>query len=176
MFTACSGLIGSAHAQCSNMSAKPLVAFRNLPPSTPAIQSLGNREEAAREDGPASTSIVGLWQVNFVSGGQIVDQAFEAFHSDNTEIMVDTSAPASDNVCIGVWAQTNGNTIKLNHPSWTFDSNGNLNGTATIRTTVTAGPHANTFAGTFTVDVFDLAGNKILHLAGTVTGKRITAD
>ena len=121
-------------------------------------------------------SIVGLWQTNFTSGGQVVDQAYEVFHSDGTEMMVDTSAPASDNVCVGVWAQVDGLEFKLNHVSWTFDDQGNLNGTATIALDVTLDANSNIFTGSFTVDVYDLKGAVLEHLIGTVAAKRVTVD
>jgi hypothetical protein len=64
----------------------------------------------------------------------------------------------------------------LKHPSWTFDAAGNLNGTAIIRETVTVQPDGNTFKGTFTVDVLDLRGTNLQHIAGTLSGTRITID
>ena len=36
-------------------------------------------------------------------------------------------------------------------------------------------PGGKTFHGTITVDIYDLSGNLQAHLAGTYTGKRITA-
>ena len=175
LFAACAVLAPTAAAQCSNMSPRGSVAWLDeLPPAGPG-QAQTPLVKAQPRVG-ANPSIVGLWKTTFTSGGQVVDQAFEAFHSDGTEIMVDTSAPASDNVCIGVWARTDGLTFKLNHPSWTFDDKGNLNGTAAIKMDLTIDPNGNSFIGTFTVDVFDLSGNTLLHLAGTVAGKRVTVD
>jgi hypothetical protein len=118
---------------------------------------------------------VGLWKVAFVSDNVVVDQAFDAWHADGTETLVDTPPPSTGNVCLGVWSQ-NGNIYKLNHPSWTFDLNGNLTGTAVIRETVSVDSHGNNFSGTFTVDVYDLSGNNLAHFGGTVSGQRITAE
>lgn len=166
-----------AYAQCgAGMAPKAAVAWQGLP----ALALPGPRLEAlAATPAPAphanDPSMVGLWKVAYVSGGQIVDQAFDAWHSDGTETLVDTPPPSTGNVCLGVWAQT-GMTYKLNHPSWTFDANGNLNGTAVIKETLTLDSHGNNFMGTFTVDVFDLNGKLLQHLAGTVTGQRITVD
>ena len=160
-------------AQCSSMAPRPFVAWQSEAISLPAAPALSARAELPERG--ANASIVGLWKTTFTSGGEVVDQAFEVFHSDGTEMMVDTAPPASDNVCVGVWAAT-GQGVKLNHPSWTFDDKGVLNGTAAIKMNLTLDPHGSSFTGTFTVDVFDLAGNTLVHLTGTVAAKRITAD
>jgi len=171
-------LAAPAQAQCSNMKGKTAIAWTMLPAYNPmAMAAGGTRPERTAPDARGGDpSIVGLWQVNFTEGGQVVDQAYEVFHSDGTELMVDTSAPASDNVCVGVWAQVGGLQVKLNHVSWTFDDKGNLNGTATIKLDVTLDPNSNVFTGTFTVDVFDLHGANVDHETGSVSGKRVTID
>lgn len=161
----------SLYAQCSSMVARPFVAWQNEAPVAPAFSARAEMPERG-----SNASIVGLWKTTFTSGGQVVDQAFEIFHSDGTEMMVDTAPPASDNVCVGVWALATSLGVKLNHPSWTFDDKGTLNGTAAIKMNLTLDPHGASFTGAFTVDVFDLAGNNLMHLSGTVAGKRITAD
>ncbi len=165
-----------AHAQCSAMVPRTAVAWQALPAYAPLFQPAASAPaRAIAQARGGDPSIVGLWQVNFTSGGQIVDQAYEVFHSDGTELMVDTSAPASDNVCVGVWAQTGG-TFKLNHVSWTFDNNGNLNGTATIKLNISLDPNSSTFTGTFAVDVYTLTGSLVEHLTGTIDAKRILVD
>jgi len=173
--TACTFLASPAQAQCSKMSGKTAIAWMALPAYNPMFLAPGTNPATPKARG-GDPSIVGLWQVNFTSGGQVVDQAYEVFHSDGTEMMVDTSAPASDNVCVGVWAQVDGLEFKLNHVSWTFDDQGNLNGTATIKLDITLDPNSNIFSGTFTVDVFDLHGSTVDHLTGTVAAKRVTID
>ena len=177
--TVCTLLTVPAQAQCSKMSGKTAIAWMALPAYNPMFLAAGGTPRSDRATPQArggNPSIVGLWQVNFTSGGQVVDQAYEVFHSDGTEMMVDTSAPASDNVCVGVWAQVDGLEFKLNHVSWTFDDKGNLNGTATIKLDVTLDANSNIFTGTFTVDVFDLHGAIVEHLTGTIAAKRVTID
>jgi hypothetical protein len=66
-----------------------------------------------------------------------VDQAFETFTSDGNELMIDTTPPALDNVCNGVWANVGHRKYRIKHPSWTFAPDGSLTGTAArIGTTV----------------------------------------
>lgn len=121
-------------------------------------------------------TIVGLWKVTFVSGGQTVDEGFDQWNVGGTEILNDTPPPATGNVCLGVWVQTGPLSYKLKHPSWTFDNAGNLNGTVIIREQPVMDPHGNSFKGPFTYDVYDLNGNLLEHAAGTITGQRITVD
>jgi hypothetical protein len=133
------------------------------------------RPSAATMPAPGSAPIVGLWFIQFSSGGYIVDQAFDVWHSDGTEILNDYTNPIEDNVCLGVWAQS-GQTYKLKHPSWTFDGSGNLTGTAIIGETVTVDAEAMTFTGSYTTDLFDLSGNPVGQYFGTVNATRVMPD
>ncbi len=140
-----------------------------------AASSLALRaEQANSKQSPAS--IVGLWYVTYTSGGQVIDQAFEQWHGDGTEILNDTSAPATDNVCLGVWQQTGPHTYQLKHPSWYFDLSGNLLGTVIIRETIRLSPEGNSFSGSSTDDAFDTLGNFLGEETATVAGKRITVN
>ncbi len=129
---------------------------------------------ASRDVHPGS--IVGLWKVDFNSGGQTVDQAFEIWHGDGTEVLNDTTPPAEGNVCFGVWTQSGPRTFRLKHPSWAFDPAGNLVGTVMIRETVTLTNDGNRFHGTATVEFFDLAGNSQGSEQGTISGTRVEVD
>jgi hypothetical protein len=128
---------------------------------------------------PGPNTIVGLWDVKFYdnTGQVVVDEAYEIFHDDGTEMMVDTSAPATDNVCVGVYQAGPGpRTSKLKHVSFTFDNAGNLTGTAVFNTTVTLEPKNNTFSGSTTVTVYDTNGNIVFQATGPVRGTRITVN
>jgi len=177
----CTGFSTAAQAQCGvplNMKL-PVVVPDSLGghPAAPTAQAVKAHPEAQKpkEDNDAF-SIVGLWNVNFVSGGVTADQGFDLWNSDGTEILNDTPPPSTGNVCLGVWTKTGPTTYQLKHPSWTFDASGNLNGTAIIRETVTLGPGADSFSGPYTVDVIDLNGKNQGHFEGTITGTRIKAD
>jgi hypothetical protein len=138
----------------------------------------------AGQDDPDSGSqtIVGFWHVKFVSEGSEgipdgteVDAGYSQWHSDGTEIMNSAGrSPITGSFCLGVWKQTRAGTYKLNHFAAAWDSTGsNLIGPANIREEVTLDPKGNTFAGTFTIDQYDEAGNKLAHVQGTITGTRI---
>lgn len=124
--------------------------------------------------GPAT--IVGLWNITFTSGGEVVDVAFDAWHSDGTEILNDYTNPIEGNVCLGVWVQTGPRTYKLKHPSWSFDTSGNLLGTVIISEKVTVSPDGNSFSGSYTYDVYDTTGKFQIEYTGQVKATRITPN
>jgi len=130
------------------------------------------------DDTSPAESITGLWKVNIYDPtGQLVDVAFDVWHSDGTEILNDYTNPILGNVCLGVYRQVGPGKFSLTHPSWNFDQNGNLIGTVIIHETVTVGKGGNTFSGTASSDVYDINGNLIGKFAGaTVKATRITAN
>jgi len=136
-------------------------------------QANSSVSQKADAQGANPLAITGLWLTSYLISGQIVDQGFEVWHDDGTEILIDTAPPATDNVCVGVWVQTAPLTYQLTHPSWTFDLNGNLTGTAMIRNVVIMERGGNKFTGTFTVDLFNNSGQQIDHLEGQLSATRI---
>jgi hypothetical protein len=131
------------------------------------------RQTLASED---NQGIVGLWLTTVTADGQPVFQAFESFSSDGLEVLNDNGAPQAGNVCLGVWISA-GRNIKVNHPSWNYDSNGNLIGTVVIREQVALDPGGNSFKGTVTVDVYDLNGKQVQPtFTAQLSGKRITVN
>ena len=170
------GLGPQLKAQCGAgmITPKARVRWQNVPSAMDAFRVSGTQPAAADE--ATIATIVGLWKITFVSGGQVVDQGFDAWHSDGSEILNDSPAPSTGNVCLGVYSRTSPQTYKLYHPSWTFDDQGNLTGTAVIREQVTLDNKGETFQGTFTVDIFDLAGNRVGGLSGKVSATRIKVD
>jgi hypothetical protein len=126
----------------------------------------------------SSAPIVGLWNIKFTSGNQVVDEGFDAWHGDGTETLNDTPPPVTGNVCLGAWTQTGRNTFKLKHPSWVYDeaTNTQVIGQAIIRETVSVSRDGNSFSGSFTVDVIDTFGNSLAHFEGQVRATRIKPD
>jgi hypothetical protein len=66
------------------------------------LANLGGKPSspAAVMPGQANPSIVGLWYLQFISGGFVVDQAFDVWHSDGAEVLNDFTDPIEDNVCL----------------------------------------------------------------------------
>jgi hypothetical protein len=144
------------------------------------LQGQVNTVSSSAENTKEDVSIVGLWHVFFVSGGQPFDEGFDAWHSDGTEILNDTAPPQPANgagtVCLGVYKKTAPATYKLRHPFWSFDANGNLAGSGVILETVTLDTGGDSYHGSFTFDVYNLSGNLISEVTGDLSAKRITVD
>lgn len=140
-------------------------------------------------------SIVGLWKVSWTSDGTASPQSVPTdfdfgtvqWHSDGTEFNISGArAPSTGDVCMGVWKQTGVRTYKLNHVAlgWaSADSPGApvvpaaFVGPATILQTITLSVDGNSYSGPFTIDQYAADGTTLLeHIAGTITGTRITAD
>jgi len=168
----------SAQAQCGPSANRGGVVY-NLAPMANAMKAAvaSSVHPAQRSSDPAS--IVGLWNMMFLSGGQVVDQGFDVWHSDGTELLNDNPPPSTGNVCVGVWIQTDRNSYRLYHPSWNFDSKGNVIGTVVIRESVNVDAMTgDTLTGTYTIDTFDNYGNPVANgsFSGTLKGTRIVPD
>lgn len=181
MAVCCAG-VGPAANACT-VSQKASYASLVNPMIAGAMSAQLAQPAIAAEDANASADnrasgggLVGLWQVTFTSGGQVVDEAFEVWHSDGTEMILDITPPAEENACFGVWVETGRDTFKLKHPSWTFDASGNLTGTAILRETLTLDRTCNKFTGTYTLDFYDTTGKQNGHFTGQTQGTRITVE
>ena len=149
-------------------------------PESKFLQGQGNTASSSVGSTQEEVSIVGLWHVFFVSGGQPFDEGFDEWHSDGTEILNDNAPPqpanGSGSICLGVYKKTAPDTYKLRHPFWSFDANGNLVGSGAILETVTLDAGGDSFHGSFTFDAYDLSGNLISEVTGDLSAKRITVD
>jgi hypothetical protein len=162
-----------ASACTTSPGAKPKVAT----PLSASVATMALAQSASvTASKRQSNGFVGLWDTKVISGGQVVDEGFDAFHSDGTEILVDESNPITDNVCLGIWEQAGPSTIKLKHPSWYFDTNGNLLGVVIIYETLKLDPDGDSYHGTSVEDVYDTQGNKIGHYEAQIQANRITVS
>jgi len=123
-----------------------------------------------------STSIVGLWYVNYTSGGELLYESFDQWHSDGTELENPNLAPATGPLCVGVWKQVGERTFRLHHVGWNFDFNGNSLGSFTLDETNTVSRNDLTYKGTFDLKFYDVDGNLVDEVTGTQTAKRISVS
>ena len=170
----CPAFLPSALADCGGPNA--LGRSAAIRPGSLAVAQAGASAVVYANASSSSATIVGLWNLNFISEGQVVDVAFDAWHSDGTEVLNDYTNPINGNVCLGVWTQTGPGAYKLKHPSWYFDGAGNLLGTVVIHENVRLGASGNSFTGTYTDDVYDTAGNLLVEYSGTLQATRIVAN
>lgn len=178
--TFCVGFAPGVLAQSVNVGCGYLPG----PKSGPALRPASFVQVAARR--PAdNAAIVGLWKFEFVSQGNdgipdgtLIDNGLVSWHSDGTEIMNSgLRPPMTGNFCMGVWKQTGDSTYKLNHMGLSWDPTGTTYvGPANIREHITISRDGNRYSGGFTIDQYDTTGHLLVHLAGSVSAKRITAD
>jgi hypothetical protein len=176
----CAALASRAEAQCGlslqQGSRAALAAAASLASGASGVQKAEVKDAGAAVTDVGDATIVGLWDVKFISDNQVVDEGFDQYHSDGLEILNDTPPPATGNVCLGVYEKTGPRTIKLRHPSWIYDqTNTTVIGRATILENVKLDKGGHTFTGTFTVQLRDLFGNPLgPDLTGELKGDRIT--
>jgi len=140
------------------------------------------------DDDDNGAPIVGFWHVKFIVGSgasaQEIDAGYSQWHADGTEIMNSGGrAPITSNFCLGVWKKVGYHEYKLNHLAAAWDPtpatnapNGTLMGPAQIQEDVTLSPDGSHFSGTFTIDQYLENGNLVAHVAGNITGTRITVS
>jgi hypothetical protein len=125
--------------------------------------------------------VVGFWKVKLtakdtpgIPDGTVLDDGFQQWHSDGTEIMNSSRVPATGNFCMGVWKKTGTSKYRLNHFGLSWDLSNTYIGPANIRSNIVLSNDGNRFSGTFTIDQYDTNGNVLAHLQGQIVGKRVT--
>ena len=139
--------------------------------------------------GASSPTIVGLWSVQFLSKGNqahvppipdgaLIDWGFNQWHNDGTELLNSGGHAANTgNFCMGVWGQAGFLAFELNHYALAYDpTTGALVNIINLREQDTLSPSGDSYAGTFTLDVYDPKGNHVDHVGGAITGTRVTLD
>ncbi|HTU00013.1 MAG TPA: hypothetical protein VMF58_18330 [Rhizomicrobium sp.] len=120
------------------------------------------------------SSIVGLWKVDYTAGGNPVYTGLEQWHSDGLEWEFADIPTITGDVCMGVWSG-HGRKVNLYHTGWTFDSNGNPNGTMILTHEDKVSKDGESFSGTFDLKFFDSDGNLLQEVTGDDNGTRIDA-
>jgi len=165
------GLSAGAFASCGDSLTALAAAAASIHSQSRSPQH--GAQSRGEQNAPAS--IVGLWDIQFVVGGQTIQEAYQLWNIGGTEIHNPNVDPRSGNVCLGVWKGVQG-TYTLTHRVWNYDSSGNFLGTIHLSETLTLGNHGTTHSGSFTLDFYDPSGNFQSELAGTVAGTRIPVD
>jgi hypothetical protein len=165
------GLSAGAFASCGD-------SFAAMAAGKAMVSSAVGKQlaTASPADEPASSSIVGLWYVQFSIGGQPIQEAFQNWNLGGTEVHNPNVDPRTSNICLGTWRKTGSGAVKLAHRVWSYDTNGNFQGTIHLRETVRLAQNGNAQTGTFTLDIYDPSGNFVTEVTGDVTGQRIRVE
>jgi hypothetical protein len=120
--------------------------------------------------------IVGFWRVKYLlPDGSVLDDAYQQWHSDGTEIHNAAGPAAQGNICLGTWKKTGKFHYTLNHFYLQSDpTTDTLQNRIQIREEIDLDHGGNEHFGTFTIDGYDLKGNPSFHVQGTVQATRIT--
>jgi hypothetical protein len=122
-------------------------------------------------------SMVGMWMTTLTADGDVFDVGFDVWHSDGTQVLNDSPAPAAGAVCLGIWTKTGDYTYELKHPTWLFDdTNTNLIGIGYLLEKITLDPSGKSFTGTFAAEGYDLDGNHVFQVDGDANGDRVNMD
>jgi hypothetical protein len=124
-------------------------------------------------------TIVGMWSFTMTPTAGPGDFGYQQWHSDGTELMNSGGRPpATENFCMGVWRQVAPSRYHLNHYALSYDpSSGTINARVVIKEDVTLNPTGSSYAGSFTLDVYDPSGTTaVAHQNGQVTAQRIRAN
>lgn len=161
-----------AYADCGPMAGMkfpviklPLLAAADLA----AVGSMPNSE--------SRDSIVGLWHTVYTAGNAPFAETFKEWHSDGTEFENVNHNPAIGAVCVGVWKQVGGRTVRLHHLGFLFNADGTSAGTFVVEETDILAAHGRSYEGTFTFRTYDVNGNfSGTEVKGTIAATRITVD
>jgi hypothetical protein len=170
--------VASASAGCGSLDEQsPSLNHASLRPAS--FLRVSDQESNTDRDHDSQDRIVGLWYEKFVvPDGTVIDFALAQWHSDGTEITNSGGRlPRTSSFCLGVWKKVEPDTYRLNHFAFGFDASGSdYIGIGHIQERIKLSHDGNTFSGTFTIDQYDQLGNVVAHVAGTITGTRLTPD
>ncbi len=177
--------VSKASAGCGDIPKGPF-EFPEAVSESRVVSASANAETALAR-GSSGVSMTGLWKFQFISKGNtthnpsipdgaLIDFGFMQWHSDGTELINSGGVPGGG-FCMGVWGQTGFLTYEINHFPIAFDpTTGKVANYINLREQDTLSPSGDSFAGTFTEDVYDAVGNHVDHIAGTVSAERLTVD
>ncbi len=175
-----------AHA-CALGDMHPWNSSRWTTPISPAGQ-LAAGPQSSRTSTNLLQSLVpitGLYRFTFMSQGNsgipdgaVIDQGFEIWHADGTEVMNSGRAPMTQSFCMGAWAQTGLRSYHLNHWALSWDATGtSFVGPTNIHEDIKQDASGNGFSGSFSIDQYGTDGSTLLgSVKGTVSATRIRAD
>ena len=172
-------VVGLAAAQASASCGDTLVAMAATAASVHNQSGPSSARHTSAEpatENPTKSSIVGLWEIQFLVNGQTIQQAYQAWNVGGTEIHNPNVDPRTGNVCLGVWKKVAPRGYKLSHNVYSYDTNGNFQGKIHLSETLTLGNDGNTHSGSFALDFYDPNGNFEFEVAGDVAAERVSVE
>jgi hypothetical protein len=166
----------SASASCGDSLIGMAAAAASVHNQSGSPSSPRQAGGAPQSDSPSKSSIVGLWQIRFVVGGQTIQEAYQAWNVGGTEIHNPNVDPRTGSVCLGVWKKVAPRGYKLSHNVYSYDTSGNFQGKIHLSETLTLGDDGNTHSGSFALEFYDPSGNFEFEVAGDVAAERVSVE
>jgi hypothetical protein len=169
------GLVTAASAGCANLpgfkagTVQPMSWRGTGESGSGPLLLIADRDDSV--DG-----IVGFWRVKYVlSDGTVLDDAYQQWHSDGTEIHNSDGPAAQGNICLGVWKKTGRSHYQLNHFYLNSDpATDTLQYRVQIREEIDLDRSGDKHSGTFAINGYELDGTPAFQVEGTVLATRIT--
>jgi hypothetical protein len=136
---------------------------------------------AAAQSTSSSRTLEGAWNVTVVFDQQGLPRcapagaAFTAITPGRGTVIAE-SCYASEGAGYGSWARTANNEFASTFIGNSFGPDGTVAATYKVRATVALDPSGDTFSGPFTTDFFDLVGNLLGTVTGTVSAARSVVE
>lgn len=163
------GLTASAVASCGD-------SLASMVGGKAAVSPLLANQLAATATTGSYSSIVGLWYVQFLIGGQAIQEAFQNWNVGGTEVHNPNVDPRTSNICLGTWIPLPGGGYKLAHRVWSYDTTGDFLGTIQLSETVSLSHKKTVMGGTFKLDFYDPNGNFQMEVTGNIAGQRVQVE
>jgi len=132
--------------------------------------------------GPFDQSLKGAWNVTIDFGGLIPTCSAPAVNMRDGGVVANACA-LNESPGYGQWVRTGNHEFAVTFVGLEYDLDGTMTGTPgassgsyKVRASVRLSDNSNEFNGPFTTDIFDLNGNVIFTVSGTITGKRIEVE
>ena len=155
-------------------------SFTAIAARAKGVASTAGASVASNPAGDGSSNnrtVVGMWYVQFLIGGQVIQEAYQIWNTGGTEVHNPNVDPRTSNICLGAWDQDKpSGKYKLAHRVWSYDGNGTFLGTIHLSETVLVGPAGKTHWGSFTLDFYDPSGNFQNEVKGQVSAQRISPN
>src|SRR5689334_9920878 len=139
-----------AAAECGSLNAGPNPGALLKPQAWNGSDDLSASLMLVSDNDP----VVGFWKVKLtakdtpgIPDGTVLDDGFQQWHSDGTEIMNSSRVPATGNFCMGVWKKTGTSKYRLNHFGLSWDLSNTYIGPANIRSNIVLSNDGNRFSG-----------------------------
>ena len=130
------------------------------------------------QSGSSEQNLMGAWNVNIDFGGVIPACSAPTLNTRDGGIVANPCA-ANESPGYGQWVRTGNGEFALTFVGLEYDlaaPGGTANGTYKVRASVSLSNDSQEFSGPFQTDIFDLNGNLVLTVKGTVTAKRVVVE